>query len=76
MWNKFCAKIYSFYKCEYQLKGKEIEKGEIMIYDSKAKGTKRVKTDSHEPKGKELIYILPIQKMKWNINWNKLYLNK
>jgi len=63
-----------FFKCEYQFIGKKIEDGEVVNYDSKTKETQVNKMDYFEPKGKKKvkwtelkIYVLPIQKIKYEL---------
>ena len=63
-----------FFKCEYQFIGKKIENRKVMNYDSKTRETKGNKMDYLEQKGKKKvkwtelkIYVLPIQKIKYEL---------
>ena len=63
-----------FFKCEYQFIGKRIENGEPKDYDSKTRETNGNKMDYLEQKGEKKvkwtklkIYVLPIQKIKYEL---------
>ena len=68
----FKPKTCGFYKCEYQFKGKKIENGFVVEYDSKTKETNGDKFEYFDPFGnKEIqwielkIFLLPIQEIKY-----------
>ena len=68
----FKPKTCGFYECEYQFKGKKIENGFVVEYDSKTKETNGDKFEYFDPFGnKEIqwielkIFLLPIQEIKY-----------
>ena len=75
-----CKRIISpktcgFWKCEYQFKGKKIEKGLLREFDSKPKETKDNKFEYFDPSNNGIvrwteliIYVLPKQKIKYMPN--------
>ena len=63
-----------FFECEYQFIGKKIEDRKVVKYDSKTRETKGNKMDYLEQKGEKKvkwtelkIYVLPIQKIKYQL---------
>ena len=62
-------------KCEYQFKGKKIENGDIVSYDSKTKESNGDKFEYYDPfENKEIqwielfIFVLPKQEIKYEPN--------
>ena len=68
-------KTCGFYKCEYQFKGKKIEDGEIVYYDSKTKEAYEDKFEYYDPYENTevqwlelIIFVLPKQEIKYEPN--------
>ena len=66
------VKTCGFWKCEYQFKGKKIENGELIYYDSNPKETKDDNFEYFDPSdnGKVIwteliIYVIPKQRIKY-----------
>ena len=66
------VKTCGFWKCEYQFKGKKIEKGKLIEFDSKPKETKDDKFEYFDPSDNGMatwteliIYVIPKQKIKY-----------